>query len=272
MRTTVTSRGLLLASHPVPALTVTALVTVLALAVGAPAQVAAGTALAVLAGQASVGWSNDAADAADDVAAARTTKPVVRGMVDSSALWWAALGALSLTVVVSLVAMGPLAGGLHVAAVLAAWAYNLRLKDTPFSPLPYAVAFGLLPVVVAELAQPPVQPEVWWAVVCACVGVAAHLANTAGDVESDRRVGRGGLSVLIGGAAARAVCVVAAAVAAAVLLGSLPDVPAALVAWALVCLAGLVVAASVRGGAWLFPAVMLAAVVNAGLVLVLTAA
>lgn len=269
---TVTARGLLLAAHPAPALVVTALVTALALAVGASWEVATGTGLAVLAGQASVGWSNDAADAADDIAAARTTKPVVRGMVDSRGLVRAAVGALAVAVVLSFVAMGPLAGGLHVVAVLAAWAYNLRLKDTPFSPVPYALAFGLLPVVVAQLARPPLEPEAWWAVVCACLGVAAHLANTAGDVESDRRVGRGGLAVVIGAAGARAVAVAVVALAAAVLLGAVPDPTAALVAWALACLGVLVVAASLRDGAWLFPAVMLFAVVNAGLVLVLTAA
>lgn len=264
-----TGPGLLHASHPAPALTVTALVTALVLAVGASVPVAAGVGVAVLAGQLSVGWSNDASDAEDDVAAQRLDKPVVRGLVDVRRLWVAAGAALVVTVPASLLAMGAVPGALHVLAVLAAWAYNLRLKDTPASPLPYAVAFGLLPVIVAALAEPPIEAAPWWGIVCACVGVAAHLANTAPDVDSDRRVGRGGLAVVLGSAASRALAVALVATAATVTLVSLAPAPSALVLWTLGCVASIAGLAAVSGGRWLFVGVMAAVVTNAVLVLVL---
>lgn len=257
-----TARGLWLASHPVPALTVTALVTGLVLAVGQTPLGAAGVGLAVLAGQLSVGWSNDAADAENDVNASRSAKPVVRGLVDGATLWVAAWAALAATVPASLALMGWVAGGLHIVAVLAAWAYNLGVKDTVLSAVPYALAFGLLPLVVAGLARPPIEPAASWAVVCGCLGVSAHLANTAPDVESDRSVGRGGLAVVVGSGPARAAAVILAAVAAVVAVRSLADPTPLLVGWALVCVAALAVAAAARHGRWLFPAVMIAAMSN----------
>ncbi|MGW1667157.1 UbiA family prenyltransferase, partial [Streptomyces microflavus] len=64
--------GLLLACHPVPTVAVTALVTALAAAAGRDAEGCALVGAAVLSGQLSVGWCNDAVDAARDRAAART--------------------------------------------------------------------------------------------------------------------------------------------------------------------------------------------------------
>lgn len=267
---TVTARGLLLASHPAPALTVTVLVTLLVLAVGAAPQVAAGTALAVLAGQLSVGWSNDAADARADLAAARCAKPVVRGMVDAATLWVAAGVALALAVLASLALMGAVSGGLHVLAVLAAWVYNVWAKDTPLSAVPYALAFAVLPLVVAGLAQPPIDTEAWWALVCASVGVAAHLANTAPDVDSDRMVGRGGLAVVLGSGPARAVAVALVAVAAAVVLASVPDPGPALVGWTLACVVLIALLAAAQRGRLLFPGVMAVVAISAGALLVST--
>lgn len=260
-----TARGLLLASHPVPALTVTALAVALVLAVGAGPATVAGTALAVLAGQLSVGWSNDAADAPSDWAAGRNDKPVVRGLVSARTVWVAALVALAVATLSSLLLMGLVPGGLHLVAVALAWAYNLWAKDTPLSPLPYAVAFALLPVVVAGLAEPPVEAPAWWVAVCACVGVAGHLANTAPDIDSDRSVGRGGLAVVLGSGATRVLAVGLVTVAVCVLLLSVADASPVLMAWALACLPVLVVSATVRDGRWLFPAVMVVAVTNAGL-------
>lgn len=261
-----TVRGLVLASHPGPTATVTVLVVALLLAVGAPVEVAAGAGAAVLLGQLSVGWSNDAVDAVADLRAARATKPVVRGLVTQTQLWLASVVALVLAIAASLVFMGWTAGSLHVVAVLGAWAYNLRLKDTALSPLPYALAFGLLPIIVGALAEPPIAVPAWAALVTAAVGVAAHLANTAPDVASDRRVRRGGLAVVLGSAAARALAVALVGLAGGALL-----VAGASAGWvgtdgvvradvAIACAASalgvLVVAAVLRAGRWLFPAVM----------------
>ncbi|MGA7688949.1 MAG: UbiA family prenyltransferase, partial [Jiangellales bacterium] len=169
-------------------------VTVLAVGLagfaGAPTQAALALGLAVLLGQLSIGWSNDAVDAPDDVAARRSAKPVVRGLVDASTLYRAALAALGVTVGASFMLLGWVAGGLHVVAVLAAWAYNLRLKDTALSPLPYALAFGLVPLIVVTVAgagataQGGAPADVAssslsaLAAIGAMLGAGAHLANT----------------------------------------------------------------------------------------------
>lgn len=261
-----TVRGLVLASHPGPTATVAVLVVALLLAVGAPVEVAAGAGAAVLLGQLSVGWSNDAVDAVADLRAARATKPVVRGLVTQTQLWQASVVALVLAIAASLVFMGWTAGSLHVVAVLGAWAYNLRLKDTALSPLPYALAFGLLPIIVGALAEPPIAVPAWAALVTAAVGVAAHLANTAPDVASDRRVRRGGLAVVLGSAAARALAVALVGLAGGALLvagasaGSVGTDGVVRADVAIACAASalgvLVVAAVLRAGRWLFPAVM----------------
>ena len=91
----------------------------------------------------------------------------------------------------------------HLAAVALAWSYNLGLKRTVVSPLPYAVAFGLVPVVVAAMlpgAPAPVDVLIIAGVAC---GVAAHFANTVGDAAEDAMTGVRGLPQRIGPAARR---------------------------------------------------------------------
>ncbi|MBP0462146.1 hypothetical protein JFN87_32605, partial [Streptomyces bomunensis] len=73
--------ALLGACHPMPTVAVTALVAGVAAASGQTAPGCLLVTAAVLAGQLSVGWSNDAIDAARDVAAGRRDKPVVGGAV-----------------------------------------------------------------------------------------------------------------------------------------------------------------------------------------------
>jgi 4-hydroxybenzoate polyprenyltransferase len=287
-------RGLVLACHPGPSLAVTVLAVGLAGFAGASTGAALGLGLSVLLGQLSIGWSNDAVDAADDAAAGRSAKPVVRGLVDVPTLWRAALLALGVAVVASIALLGWVAGGLHVVAVLSAWAYNLRLKDTVLSPLPYAAAFGLVPLIVAAVAalgepvgsvggQAPgaitsggiatggVAPGSLGALaaVGALLGAGAHLANTAPDVESDRAVGRGGLAVRTGAPAARALAVVGCAVAAALLLVVVADASAGLGAALAAQVALLGVVAAWRAGRWLFPTMLVVAAADAVLLLAL---
>ena len=75
-------RRLVLATHPGPTVAVTTVATLLAVAAGVGRR--RGRSLvcaAVLAGQASIGWSNDWLDADRDRAVARADKPVVQGAV-----------------------------------------------------------------------------------------------------------------------------------------------------------------------------------------------
>ena len=76
-------RGLALACHPGPTAAVTLLAVGLTASAGASRSSALELGLAVLLGQLSVGWSDDSVDAADDAAAGRSAKQVVRGLVDA---------------------------------------------------------------------------------------------------------------------------------------------------------------------------------------------
>ncbi len=192
-----TARALALACHPGPAVAVTLFAAALAAGVGSPALTTAGVLLAVLAGQLSVGWSNDWIDAARDVVVGRTDKPVATGALAVATVRRAALTAAGACLALSL-ALGWRAGITHVAAVAVAWAYNARLKSTPWSWLPYAVSFGLLACVVT-LALPGADVPPGWAVAAAALlGVGAHLANVLPDLEDDAATGVRGIGHRLG--------------------------------------------------------------------------
>ena len=95
-------------------------------------------------------------------------------------------------------ALGWRAGLAHLVAVAAAWSYNLWLKGTVLSWLPFALAFGLLPAVVTLALDPPVAPPWWLVAAGALLGVGAHLVNVLPDLEDDRATGINGFGHRIG--------------------------------------------------------------------------
>ena len=135
------------------------------------------------AGQASVGWSNDYLDRARDAAAGRAGKPLVAGAVSARSVLAAAVMALPLSVALSL-PVGGFEAAIMLAGVGSAWVYNLGLKATVLSWLPYAVAFGLVPVYVWS-ASGGTAPA-WLVAGATMLGVAAHLVNVLPDLEADR--------------------------------------------------------------------------------------
>ncbi|MFJ3325495.1 UbiA family prenyltransferase [Streptomyces griseus] len=194
--------GLALACHPGPALAVTALACALALGSGLGEPRSALVTVAVLTGQLSVGWCNDAYDARRDARAGRRGKPAADGTVAPGTVWAAGGVALALCVPLSL-ACGILAGTVHLAAVAAAWLYNLRLKATALSWLPYVTGFAALPAAVA-LSGPGGGWPRWWTVAAgALLGFAAHLADTLPDIAADRADGIRGLPHRLGDAGTR---------------------------------------------------------------------
>ena len=263
-------RALVDACHPGPTATVTVVVTALAAAAGRDRAGLVLVAAATLTGQLSVGWCNDAYDAGRDRLAAREAKPTVRGDVTAAVLWRASAVAVAATVVLSYLAAGPVGGSAHLLAVASAWTYNLQLKTNVLSPLPYAVSFGLVPAFVTYGLTPPSPPAAWLVVACALLGVGAHLANAIPDIESDERVGAGGLVAAIGVRAASVSSLACLVAAVALLAAQLAVAPWVAVGLVLVAATGAVVVA-VRGeGQALFRYVMALAVV-AVLLLVLAA-
>ncbi|MFS1302667.1 UbiA family prenyltransferase [Streptosporangium longisporum] len=238
--------ALLLACHPLPTAAVTVLVTALAVASGRDAAGCVLVAAAVLTGQLSVGWCNDAVDAARDAAAGRTDKPVAGGAVSGRAVWAAAFTALALCVPLSL-ASGPVAGAVHLTGVAAAWAYDLGLKATVLSWLPYAVGFGSLPAFVT-LGLPGHPWPAWWVVpAAALLGCGAHLANVLPDIPADLAGGIRGWPQRLGAARVRTLIPVPL-LAATVLLVLGPGEPPGPGGWAALAVAGALTAGGLALG------------------------
>ena len=243
-------RLLLASSHPEPAAAVTTVAAALAASAGRTAWGVVAVAVAVAAGQLSVGWCNDYVDWERDATAGRRDKPVARGDVSPELVRWAAGVALVAVVPLSLLS-GWRAALVHCVAVALAWAYDLGLKSTAWSVVPYAIAFGLLPVfVVLGLPGSPLPP--WWAPLAgALLGAGAHFANTLPDLADDLATGVKGLPHRLGARSSRVLSAVLLLSASPVLAFG-PGLPrtvtsVAIVSVALVAAAALLVAGSVLG-------------------------
>lgn len=191
------ARALLAAGHPGPSLAISVLATVLA-AQAAPAgigPVLAGPAM--LAGQLSIGWSNDAVDAARDAAAGRIEKPIAAGVIGVRPVWIAACAALVAALATAL-AISPLTALILTPIVGAGWAYNLGLKSTPASGLMYILGFGPIPAYAASTL--PGQPlPTWYATTAAALlGLGGHFANVLPDLTADQATGVAGLPQRLG--------------------------------------------------------------------------
>ena len=215
--------GLLTATHPGPALAVSVVAGLLAFGEDAPPSTVALVVAAVLAGQLSIGWCNDLVDLTRDRQVGRADKPLATGAVDVRTVRVACAVAVALVVPLSL-ACGVLAGTVHLACVACAWAYNLGLKATVWSWLPYALAFGGLPAFVALAAD---ASPVWWTSAAgALLGVGAHLVNALPDLDDDRATGVVGLPHRLGAAASRRLAVTALSAATLLLAWQAPSLAA----------------------------------------------
>ena len=228
------ARSLALATHPGPSVAVTLIVVVLAAGVGLEPWRIAVLGVVILANQLSVGLSNDWLDVDRDRAVGRTDKPVALGLVPVAAARAVAFGAAALSLALSLV-LGLAAALAHAVFLLAGWSYNLGLKRTPLSVLPYLIGFGALAAVVT-LSAPEPRAAAWWAVAAGgMLGVAAHFANVLPDLEDDARTGIRGLPHRLGRRATEAVTWAALVGAAAlVALGNAARSPIAIAGLAVV--------------------------------------
>lgn len=203
------------ASHPLPSLAVSVFALALGLAAGAGAARSALLGAAVLAGQLGIGWLNDLVDADLDAAAGRAAKPVAAGEVSRRTVRVATAVTVLVCAALS-AALGAVPALLHLVAVASAWAYDLGLKRTPASPLPFALSFGLLPAIAATTAG--VAPAGALVVAAALLGASAHFANTVPDAEADTVTGVRGLPQRIGPHRSQLVAAGGVVVACAVVL------------------------------------------------------
>jgi 4-hydroxybenzoate polyprenyltransferase len=214
-------RALLAATHPGPCLAVTALAALLAAQAAPHGTGPVAVAPAMLAGQLSVGWSNDAIDADRDAAAHRTDKPIAQGLIGRRTVWACAVLALVASLALSL-AISPATLAADVVINAAAWAYNLGLKSTPWSGLTYAVGAGSLPAFATSTLPGHPLPRWWITVAAAAIGLGAHFANVLPDLVADRLTGVSGLPQRVaarwGSGAVRAVAITLLLLASAALL------------------------------------------------------
>ena len=184
------------ASHLQPTFAVTAITTALAVSVGRGAG-SVWVLLAVLSGQFSVGWSNDFLDRERDLKSNRTDKPIVARQISASLVGTSAVVALGACVPLSLMS-GWRAGSIHLIAVASAWLYNVKLKSTLASVVPYLFAFGLLPAFVTLGLGGHPWPRPWAMISAALLGAGAHFINVLPDLETDRATGVFGLPHRLG--------------------------------------------------------------------------
>ena len=184
---------LLRASHPEPVVAVTASAALLAATSPRRSLTRTLTAtVAVFAGQLFTGWSNDLLDRDVDRRAGRTDKPIATGELPPSTARGALAAALPAALLLS-AKLGRRELRTHAAGLAAAGAYNLGLRRTRLSWLPYAIAFPLLPAFAAGE-----WPKPWVLASAAQLGVAAHLAQVLPDIADDRRQGINGFPQRLG--------------------------------------------------------------------------
>lgn len=262
--------GLVLACHPLPALAVTLIACGLAVSSGGtPGEVATVTA-AVLAGQLSVGWLNDLVDADRDVAVGRSDKPVVTGLVSRPALLVGVVVVAPVALALSL-ALGRPVALVHLVGLAFAWSYNLGLKSTAFSVVPYAVFFGLLPAVVALGLAGGRFPPTWLVVGAALLGCAAHFVNVLPDLVDDLSLGVRGLPHRLGARRSAVAAALLALAASVVLVLGPRDAPSS-VGWVALPLTVIIVVLGLAlgrrpGSRMAFNAVLAVAMIDVVLIL-----
>lgn len=253
------------ACHPAPTVAVTAIGTVLFVSAGCTAAGCVVGALAVLAGQLSIGWSNDLIDRRRDTAAGRSDKPAATGELSPRALRLAIAGALAGTLPLSL-ALGWPAAALHLALVAAGWLYNARLKSTAWSPLPYLLAFGSLPAIATQAAPQRHWPPLWVVAAAGVIGVGAHFGNVLPDLAADLGTGVRGLPHRLRPAATAATACALTVLTSLLGLGFLASRPAA-AGLAVVSVVAAFALHAARGRPEIaFEAIMLCAAVNVAVI------
>jgi 4-hydroxybenzoate polyprenyltransferase len=176
----------------------------------------------MLLAQFSISALNEWADADLDRQAGRR-RPIPLGLLSpGTALNVAivcALGAFLLSAISNLGALPLLLVGIGVAC---GWAYDLWLKPTPLSFLPFAIAFPLMPFWIGLIAGRPAGALAVLFIGGAPLAAAIHLADAIPDRDTDRAAGLNSLAVALGRPAAELVAV------ALLLAGSLVSITALL--------------------------------------------
>jgi 4-hydroxybenzoate polyprenyltransferase len=159
--------------------------------------VAARLAIAMLLLQFAVGTANDLADAPRD-RVSHTAKPIPAGLVEARQAYFvfavAVCGGLG---VAASVGLAPLAVGL--VGLADGLLYDLRLKGTVFSWLPFAAGVALLPV-YAWVGATGALPAAFLAIcpMALLAGAILALANALADLDQDRAAAIDSIATVLG--------------------------------------------------------------------------
>jgi 4-hydroxybenzoate polyprenyltransferase len=233
-------------THPFPSILDGLVSGAIALLAGGAADQVVRVGLAMTALQLGIGTVNDVVDAPLD-AGRKAGKPIPDGLVPSVGARLLAIGCFLAGI--ALAASVSSATGLLAPVIIAiGLAYDLRLKGTVWSWLPFAIGIPILPV-FGWLGVARTLPIAFVVLVPAAVAAGAGLAigNTLVDVERDRDAGISSIALRLGPTRARRTSIALfgsiwvaavgsavaagggpAAVAAVTLAGSIPVVAASL--------------------------------------------
>jgi 4-hydroxybenzoate polyprenyltransferase len=184
--------SLLMATHPLTAVAMTVALAGAAALTGRSTLEVGLVALTVLVGQVTVGWLDDVVDRHRDQQVGRTDKPVALGWVDPGTVTFAIAVAVLALVPLS-IANGTYAGLAHLGAVASWWLYELWLKKTVLSWLPWAVAFGLLPAFLSYGGLGGGMhggPPTWeMTALAALLGIGVHFLRVLPHLVQDNETG-----------------------------------------------------------------------------------
>ncbi len=208
-------RAVLVMLHPVPVLSV--LLATIAFALVADRSPPPGTLLRLLGAMAGVqlaiGALNDYVDLPLD-RTAKHWKPLVAGVFQPATALWLTAAGLSIGLLL-VVPLGYVMVSFTVLGAGAGLIYNLFLKRTVWSWVPYVIAVPLLPIWVWTGLRGWDTRLLWLYPLGGLMTVALHLADTLPDIAADTRHGVRGLAHRLGEQRARAVCWLAMATAPA---------------------------------------------------------
>ena len=197
----------------------------MALLAGGAADEALRLGLAMTALQFGIGATNDLVDAPRD-AGHKPGKPIPAGLVGRRSAGAIAIGSFAVGLVLTIPA-GMATFTLAAAVIGIGLAYDLALKGTPWSWLPFALGIPILPV-FGWLGASGTVPQVFALLVPVAVaaGAALAIANALADVERDRAAGVRSIATALGPSrawvaqAGLVVTIVVTAVVSAAVLGA----------------------------------------------------
>ena len=188
-------------THPFPSLLDGLVSGSIAALAGGPLELAIRIGLAMTLLQLGIGTVNDLVDAPRD-AGRKAGKPIPAGLVPPSGAVVLAAGCFALGSALA-VAVSPAMGALALVVIGIGLAYDLRLKGTAWSWLPFAVGIPILPVFGWLGATGGLDPIFAILVPTAvAAGAALAIGNALVDIERDAAAGVSSVAVALGGRSA----------------------------------------------------------------------